>query len=265
MLSVANKNGPRSKRVLYLSLFVRGTCMFVRCVRVTERDLLFKPRTGPDWMAPKSRHRKRPSATKSNLLKASGAHRGGHGGPSCAHTTERRPSGLRALCGTQNALEEFVACHDACAIRTAASPLSAFAVVHYVRCCSELSVADAARVASRAAIAKLQTVALSANWGEAGYRLSALLVERYARHANSVSSAFFEGRCSLAMLVDTLDRLSRFKGWTAMMDDELGIPDSVVPDLLAPWFGTDPSHVATGCRRPGIQNCNAVRIDVLGD
>ena len=209
-------------------------------VYVTERDAWLKPPPEISGMAPKSRHRKRPTATKSSLLKASGAHRGGHDGPSCAHTTTRRPCGLRALCGAQHALEEFVACHDACAVRTAAKPLADFAVVHYVRCCSELSATDASRVANRAAIAKLRTVALSTDWAEGGYRLSVLLVERYARHANSVSSAFFEGRCSLAMLVDTLDRLSRFKDWTAMRDDELGISDSVVPDLLGPWFCTDP-------------------------
>ena len=155
-------------------------------------------------MAPKRVRRKRRLATADKIRAASGRLRSGHPGPS-AQTASEGPSGLCVLCVSQNALEEFLACHEACAIRNAAKPLAGFAVLHFVRCCSDLSLAAAARVASGAAISRLRTVALAASWGEGGYVLGVLLVERFAHHAACVSNAFLEGRCSLTGLAEALD------------------------------------------------------------
>ena len=83
-------------------------------------------------------------------------------------------------------------------------------------------------------------MALAASWGEGGYVLGALLVERFAHHATCVSNEFLAGRCSLTRLVDAFDRLSRFQDWTEMRDDEIATSGSAVKGLLKPWLSRDP-------------------------
>ena len=171
------------------------TCMrMLMCMSLVNR-LAQVPLTEIDRMAPK--HRKRPVAPKARLRRASGAYRGDRADPPSPTAASRRSNGLRALCGTRNTLEEFIASHDECTLRCAAKALNTFAIVHFVRCCSWLSAVDTSRVASAADIAKVRTVSITEDWGEAGFGLCVLLLEFYARHENNVTSAFVEGRCSL--------------------------------------------------------------------
>ena len=148
---------------------------------------------------------------------------------------------FRALCVIETVLGEFLDCGDICHYQTVAKPLRGCQPVHFARCSSQLSALQAWAVTSRVDIARVRTVSFPPRYGIGGYRLGALLVERYARHATVVTRNFFEGSCSVPILFDALSRLARFRNWTTVRDEDLGIRDSTVTSLLHPWFASDPA------------------------